>query len=98
LLQKIQKDLEKMKRILTVFLSISFLAGACAPEKGIEVHSAWMRPAPQGENGAAYFVIHNHSSKAEELTGLSSDAAEAVEIHVSKMNGDVMEMQQLVSL
>ena len=87
-----------MKPMLMLVMAILLLAGACGPEKGIEVHSAWMRPSPQGENGAVYFVIHNHSSQAEELTGVSSDAAEAAEIHESQMSADVMEMQQLASL
>ena len=79
-------------------LSISTLLSACGVEKGIEAHEVWMRPASQGENGAVYFLIHNHSSKADELIGVSSDVARAVEIHESKMTGDVMEMRQIQSL
>ena len=71
---------------------------ACGAEKGIEIHSAWMRPAGQGENGAVYFVIHNHSSKADELIAVSSDIAAAAEMHESKMSGDVMQMNQLESV
>jgi copper(I)-binding protein len=57
-----------------------------------------MRPAAQGENGAIYFVIHNRGPSADTLTGVSSDIAEAIEIHESKMSGDVMQMQQLDSV
>ena len=70
---------------------------ACRAEKGIEIHDAWMRPARQGENGAAYFVIHNHSSQADELTGVVSDLAVA-EMHESRMNGDIMQMNQVESV
>lgn len=57
-----------------------------------------MRPAAQGENGAIYFVIDNQSSNADALTGISSDVAEAIEMHESTMSGDVMQMQQLDSV
>jgi copper(I)-binding protein len=57
-----------------------------------------MRPAAQGENGAIYLVIHNLGSSADTLTGVSSNVAEAIEIHESKMSGDVMQMQQLESV
>jgi copper(I)-binding protein len=87
-----------VSRILTIVFAISFLLGACGAEKGIEVHEAWMRPAAQGENGAVYFVIHNHSAQSDELVSVSSSVAEAVELHESRMSGDVMEMHQLKSL
>ena len=87
-----------MKKIIFPALVFIFLLSACGPEKGIEVHSAWARPAVQGENGAVYFELHNHSSTADELTGVSSDAADAVEIHESSMNGDVMQMDMITSL
>ena len=84
--------------------SISILAGfllltACGTEKGIEIHSAWMRPAAQGENGAVYFVIHNHSSTADELVGASANIAAAVEMHESVLtDGDVMQMHEVASV
>ena len=79
-------------------MTAALFLSACSGEKGIEVHEVWMRPAAQGENGAVYFVIHNHSSEEDELIGISSDIAEAVEMHESKMNGDVMEMNQVESV
>lgn len=51
-----------------------------------------------GENGAIYFVIHNRGSNADTLNGVSSQVAEAIEIHESKMSGDVVQMQQLDSV
>jgi hypothetical protein len=85
-------------------ISISILAGvllltACGTEKGIEIHGAWMRPAAQGGNGAVYFVIHNHSSTADEIVGASSNIAEAVEMHESMLtDADVMQMHELSSV
>lgn len=87
-----------MKGNLIFVLAITLLLSACGAEKGIEVHEVWMRPVAQGENGAVYFVMHNHSSEADELAGVSSDSAAAAEIHESKMNGDVMEMHQVESV
>lgn len=55
-------------------------------------------PCRAGGNGAVYFTIENHSSETQELTGVTSDIAAAVEIHESKMSGDVMEMHQLESV
>ncbi|HEX9839350.1 MAG TPA: copper chaperone PCu(A)C [Anaerolineales bacterium] len=71
---------------------------ACGAEKGIEIHSAWMRPAVKGENGAVYFVIHNHSSEGDELIGVSSDIAAAAEMHESKLSGDIMQMNRVESV
>ena len=87
-----------MKRFFVLMLAGVLLLSACGAEKGIEVHEAWMRPAAQGENGAVYFVIHNHASRADELIGVTADVAAAVEMHESKMTGDVMQMNEVVSV
>ena len=76
----------------------AILLSACGAEQGIEVHKVWMRPAAQGENGAVYFVMHNHASEMDELTGVSSDAAEAVDLEQSTMTSDVMEMKKVESV
>lgn len=87
-----------MKRILPILFVVLFILSACGSEKGIETHNAWMRPTAKGENGSVYFELHNHSSTADELLSITSDVAEAVEIHESKMEGDVMKMDMLTSL
>jgi periplasmic copper chaperone A len=87
-----------VERNLILILAMAMLLSACSAEKGIEVHEVWMRPTAQGNNGAVYFVLHNHSSEADEMTGASSDVAEAVEMHESKMNGDIMEMNQVKTI
>src|SRR3990172_10518342 len=92
---KFTKKKEPMKRTLVLVLAMPLLLGACAHEKGIEVREAWMRPAAQSENGAIYFVIRNQTREANELTGVSSEVADAVEMHENQMNGDVMQMHQL---
>ena len=87
-----------MKRILVLVLAIALGLSACSAEEGIEVNDAWARPAPQGENGAIYLAIHNHSSETQEMVGATSEVAEAVEMHESQMSGDVMQMHQLESV
>lgn len=87
-----------MKRILVPALAIAFLLGACRTGSGMEVSEAWARPAAQGGNGAIYFVIQNDGPQADELTGVSCEAAEAAEMHESKMDGDVMQMHPLRSI
>ncbi|HET9910547.1 MAG TPA: copper chaperone PCu(A)C [Anaerolineales bacterium] len=84
-----------MKRVLIFAFAMLLLLSACSAEQGIEVQGAWARPTAQGENGAIYFVIQNNTRETDELTGVSSDVAEAVEMHESKTEGDVMQMHPL---
>jgi periplasmic copper chaperone A len=87
-----------LKRILVSVLIIGLLLNSCAAPatEGVEVRDAWARPAAQGGNGAIYLVIRSPS--ADELIGVASEVAEAVEMHESIMSGDVMEMHQLMSV
>lgn len=87
-----------MKRFFVLIMVGSFLLSACSPATGIDVSNAWARPAVQGGNGAVYFLIQNNSAGADELTGVSSDIADAIEMHESKMEGDVMQMRQVMSV
>jgi len=87
-----------VRRILRLVLTIVFLLSGCAAPatEGVEVRDAWSRPAAQGGNGVVYFTIR--SPAADELIGVASDVADAVEMHESLMSGDVMEMHQLQSV
>ena len=76
-----------MKRLMAAIFLGSFLLAACSAATGIEISKAWARPALQDGNGAVYFLLQNHSAISDELTGVSSEAARAVEIHESKMEG-----------
>jgi copper(I)-binding protein len=89
---------ESIRNISLLVILAAVLLTACSTEEGIEVHQVWMRPVAQGENGAVYFVMHNHSSGADELTGVSSDAAQAAELEASTVVGDVAEMKKVDSL
>lgn len=87
-----------MKRFFVLLLSTAFLLGACGAKEGIEIRDAWARTSMQGMNSAVYFVIQNHNAEADELTGAASDVADAVEVHESKMEGDMMKMNRVESI
>jgi len=87
-----------VKYILPVILIGAFLLSACSAPADIEVHSAWVRPTANGENAAVYLTIHNHSANDDELIGASSNVADVLEMHQSKMENDVMQMDMLTAL
>lgn len=87
-----------MKKMTMYMLVTALLLSACGAREGIEVSDAWARTATQGTNSAVYFVIENHNADADELIGVASNLADAVEVHESKMDGDVMTMQQMESV
>jgi copper(I)-binding protein len=87
-----------MKYILPVILIGAFLLNACSAPKDIEVHQAWVRPTIKGENAAVYLTTHNHSANDDELISASSNVADVIEMHQSKMENDIMQMDMLTSL
>jgi copper(I)-binding protein len=96
-----------MKKILLMLILAALLLTACASNemqmvgRDIEVQKAWARSALQGGNGAAYMILQNRSNEDDSIIGASSNAAEAVEIHLSQMKADgTMEMirQESISL
>ena len=87
-----------MKKKFVFALAGMLLFSACGAKEGIEVSDVWARQAMQGMTSAVYFVIQNHNAEADRLIGVASDAADAVEIHESKMEGDVMKMSRVESV
>jgi len=92
-----------MKRRLMFVLAGTLLLSACGAPKSnsIEVSNYWVRSALSGGNSAAYMLLTNDTGQADQLIGASSDAATAVEIHLSQMSTDgVMQMihQQSVAI
>lgn len=80
-----------------IFLLLILLS-ACATGEGIESHEAWVRSANQGENTAIYLILHNHTNVDDQLIGVSTDVASAVELHLTEVNNDVMQMNLLESI
>ena len=87
-----------MKNVLLSLIAVIFVLSGCNAATGIEISQAWARPALQGNNGAVYFLLQNHSAFSDELTGASADIAESATLHESKMEGDVMQMRPVTTL
>jgi copper(I)-binding protein len=51
-----------------------------------------------GSTSAVYMVIKNGGRDADRLTAASADVAQAVEIHETKMEGNVMRMSQVAGI
>ena len=88
-----------MKRMLFMLvLAVTLLLSACGSDwnkagTSVEVHDYWARSAMKDGNGAAYMLMHNHSTEDDALVGVSSDIATAVEIHLSQITAEgTMEM------
>jgi len=77
--------------ILTLFLA------ACAAPAGnasLEINDIWARPGLAEGNSAVYFLIDNLTSEEDILISASNDIAQHVEIHMSMMDGEIMQMMQ----
>jgi copper(I)-binding protein len=91
-----------MKKTLLLIVMGILLLYSCGPAgdghdeepgTGVEVHDYWVRAALKDGNAAAYMLLHNHSAEDDALVGVSTDVANAAEIHLSQINADgVMEM------
>lgn len=79
---------------LTGAIILSFLLSGCAsPSDTLTVRDAWVRPAPAGTTTGAFALIVNSSSEADRLIGAECAEARAVEIHETRMEGDIMQMR-----
>ncbi|RJP48209.1 MAG: copper chaperone PCu(A)C [Anaerolineaceae bacterium] len=84
-----------MKRTLIFVLMSVILLSACAPAaKDVEASDVWARTGMAGGNSAVYMVLVNGTDMHQELLFATSDVAEAVELHESRM-GDSGEMQMI---
>lgn len=85
-----------MKNVLIFGLAGMLLLAACASTpggEGMEVKDYWARAGMMDGNSAAYMVIVNYTDTDDGLVGVSSDAVDAVEIHLSQMGADgIMQM------
>lgn len=89
-----------MKRLYMILLVGILVLSACTAETGLKVHDPWIRSTVQGQNGAVYFVVHNHTDQDDTLIGVTSDIAEAIEIHQSTIDPgtDIMKMEMVSSI
>ncbi len=84
-----------MANVLGKAAALVLLAwAAAAAERPIVVSEAWSRAVPPGARSAgAFMTVDNTGGEADRLTGARSDAARTVEIHETRMVGDVMQMR-----
>ncbi|MBI5952595.1 MAG: copper chaperone PCu(A)C [Chloroflexi bacterium] len=90
-----------MKKLLLMLIFVTLLVAACGSNMPNEIAAKdfWVRSGTKEGNSAAYMLIQNGTSTDDELVGASSDAAQAVEIHLSQMKADgTMEMIQQQSI
>jgi periplasmic copper chaperone A len=89
-----------MNRIFAIFaaffvtLSLTLAGCAAAPTSSgpdVKITNAYARAA--APNGAVYMELKNDGGAADTLVNAASDVAQAVELHESKMEGDVMKMR-----
>ncbi|MGQ4277067.1 copper chaperone PCu(A)C [Pseudidiomarina sp. E22-M8] len=66
----------------------------------VEVTEAWVKPTIPGTvNGAGYMVVSNHGDHAVTLSGVSTAAARAAEVHQHIMTEDgMMRMRRVPEL
>ncbi len=72
------------------------LFGGQAYAGGIVIDAPWTRAtAPGASVAAGYLAIVNKGTEADRLTGASTAAAQKIEIHEMRMEGDIMKMRAL---
>lgn len=77
-------------------LLLSACAAAADPSGDGEIAIDDVRtPVPAGPNGAVYMTLTNRSDTADRLIGASTDVAETVQLHETRMEDGSMQMQQL---
>lgn len=89
---------ESRKWKVLLVLTVVFVLSACSSGTGLESHEAWVRSALKGENTAMYLILHNHTDVDDALIGVSADVASVVELHVTTVTNDVMQMSLLESI
>jgi len=89
-----------MRCLYMILLVGILLLSACNTETGLKVHDPWIQSTAQGQNGAVYFVVHNHTDQDDALIGITTNVADAVEIHQTTIapETDIMKMERVSSI
>ncbi len=73
---------QRLHRPFQWMLAVLLLAGSTVAIAEVTVEGAWSRATPPGHpTGAAYFQITNHSTRGDQLIGVTTDRAPRVELH-----------------
>lgn len=86
--------------IAALILAFSTLAGfahnGIIHHGDLDLSDQWTRATPPGAKaGGAYITITNNGDTADTLTGGTTEAAEALEVHSMSMQDGVMKMEEL---
>lgn len=84
-----------------LFLWLILLLSACAglplqtapTGDAVRIENPAARPAPAGQNGAAYFTIINPTSADDRLLSVTSGVAAVAELHETRNDNGVMRMR-----
>jgi hypothetical protein len=85
------------------FFVASLLAASATPARAhdyklgnLEIGNPWTRATPGGAKaGGGYMKLVNSGAAADRLVGARSPAADKVEIHEMRMDGNIMRMREL---
>jgi copper(I)-binding protein len=94
---------------LLVLMLVAACSQGPAASQGISGQNVWARPAKMmagdaaqgnamqhgGATSAVYMTLNNPSAASDRLISAQTDVAHSVEIHETRMEGDVMRMQQV---
>ena len=85
---------------LALTLGAILASAAEARASDILVTGAFARASvtPVARSGAAYATLKNQGSASDRLIAIATPAAATAELHVSKIDGDVMKMEAVGSL
>lgn len=83
----------------TIEIPIAATISTTSPEASpFIIYDTWARFAFSGSTGAVYMTLENRGEEADQLVGITTSAAEVVEIHQSTMTDDMMSMSPIDAL
>ena len=95
----LQQDMQMIRTILAAALAVSLAHPARAQNQiaaGVVVLEPWTRATTaSAATAAGYMALRNDGSQPERLLSAASPLARAVELHETRMDGDIMRMRQL---
>jgi copper(I)-binding protein len=87
---------KKLAFLLVLIIAVTMMVACGAntsSEPQIKVMEPWSRPSPMvAGNGAVYMMLMNEGGANDALISAETDVAEVVELHETKMEGDMMKM------
>jgi copper(I)-binding protein len=98
--------LKKYLSVIALLIAASMVAAQCgaspaatSSDPQIKVIEPWARSSPMvNGNGAVYMQLTNEGGSDDALLSAETEVAEVVELHETKMEGDVMKMSQVPNI